>query len=303
MTDRLRRMRSVTLRTSTGAERPTCFVIIPFRKPFNDLYDRVIAPIVCSSGFTPIRGDRIYSTGPIVDDIFKAIVNSTAVVADATGKNPNVNYELGIAHTLNKPTIIIAQSRSDIPFDYRHIRSYLYKNVEGDLALLGDSISAALRLIATEKNAKGIDSLKGRWIGWYKEPDDIDWYPTAHEVAVTADGTINVIAYGVSNQSQSICAHTDKDHHGKIRLLWSYDSKSVHGGYEIADHTGTHIAYFRPGPKNLRFMDGKYFTNRKLRDERVGGVGEFNCQWVSYSLSQGLAFDMDHWPVNRGLDL
>src|SRR2546430_13652985 len=88
----------------------TCFVIMPFRPVFDKLYDVVITKAALASGFTPIRADKIYSTEPIIKDIVNGIANSSAVIADASGRNPNVNYELGVAHTLSKPTIIISQS-------------------------------------------------------------------------------------------------------------------------------------------------------------------------------------------------
>src|SRR5262249_55771854 len=91
----------------------TCFVIMPFRPDFDRLYEDLIAPIVTDHHLSPVRADRIYSTRPIIGDIIEGITNATVVIADATGQNPNVNYELGVAHTLGKPTIIIAQSRED----------------------------------------------------------------------------------------------------------------------------------------------------------------------------------------------
>jgi nucleoside 2-deoxyribosyltransferase len=60
-------------------------------------------------------------------------INQAAfIIADVTGRNPNVMYELGIAHTLGKPVIIITQEINKIPFDFKHLRHYVYEdNVTG----------------------------------------------------------------------------------------------------------------------------------------------------------------------------
>ena len=60
-------------------------------------------------------------------DVWSAIYYSEAVIADCTGRNPNVFYEIGIAHTLGRKTVLIAQQIDDIPFDVRHIRSIIYE--------------------------------------------------------------------------------------------------------------------------------------------------------------------------------
>jgi hypothetical protein len=60
-------------------------------------------------------------------DVWSAIYYSEVVIADCTGRNPNVFYEIGIAHTLGKETVLIAQQIDDIPFDVRHIRSIVYE--------------------------------------------------------------------------------------------------------------------------------------------------------------------------------
>jgi hypothetical protein len=63
-----------------------------------------------------------------MDDIINLIWRARVVVADLSSKNPNVFYETGIAHTLGREVIQIAQSIDDIPFDLRAIRSLTYLN-------------------------------------------------------------------------------------------------------------------------------------------------------------------------------
>jgi hypothetical protein len=111
-----------------------CFVLTPFSNPFNDYYKEILTPAIRAAGFEPVRADEIYGTNAIIQDIFEGIREARALVADVTGKNPNVNYELGIAHAFNRPVVIISQSVDDIPFDYRHLRAIIYDTKKIDWA-------------------------------------------------------------------------------------------------------------------------------------------------------------------------
>ena len=104
----------------------TCFVISPFGEPFDEYYEKIYKPAITKADLKPIRADEVYGTNAIIEDIFEQIVNAKLVICEATGKNPNVNYELGVAHALQKPAIIITQSIHDVPFDYRHLRVITY---------------------------------------------------------------------------------------------------------------------------------------------------------------------------------
>jgi nucleoside 2-deoxyribosyltransferase len=103
-----------------------CFVIMPFSGYFNGYYKNVIKKTVSKTGLLPRRADEIYGTSAVIDEIHKEILNSDICIADVTGRNPNVIYELGIAHAVNKPVIIITQDIEDVPFDYKHLRVIKY---------------------------------------------------------------------------------------------------------------------------------------------------------------------------------
>jgi hypothetical protein len=77
-----------------------CFVMSPFGEPFDDYDDKIYKPAVEKANLEPIRADGIYGTGAIIGDIFASIAGSTLVLCDATGKSPNANCELGVAHAL-----------------------------------------------------------------------------------------------------------------------------------------------------------------------------------------------------------
>jgi nucleoside 2-deoxyribosyltransferase len=103
-----------------------CFVISPFAEPFNEYYRDIVAPAARSLGLDVVRADEIYGVRPIMDDIVRGIVDADVIIAEVTTRNSNVNYELGMAHALGKPVVIISQSTEDIPFDYKHVRAIIY---------------------------------------------------------------------------------------------------------------------------------------------------------------------------------
>jgi hypothetical protein len=103
---------------------------MPFRHPFDGYYQHIIKPAVTAAGMNPLRADEVFGTGPVIQDIWQTIWRARVAVADVTEKNPNVNYELGLAHALGLPTIIISQNRDDVPFDYRHRRCIFYRTNE-----------------------------------------------------------------------------------------------------------------------------------------------------------------------------
>lgn len=103
-----------------------CFVIMSFSPEYESVYRQLIKPAAEPFGLKVLRADDIYSPGVITEQIRAAIHQSVICIADVTGKNPNVLYEVGIAHTLGKPTILLTQSVEQIPFDLRAFRVVIY---------------------------------------------------------------------------------------------------------------------------------------------------------------------------------
>lgn len=104
-----------------------CFVIMPFSPEYELVYRQLIKPAAETVGLKVLRADDIYSPGVVTEQIRAAIHQSIICVADITGRNPNVLYEVGIAHTLGKPTILLSQSAEQIPFDLRALRVVIYE--------------------------------------------------------------------------------------------------------------------------------------------------------------------------------
>jgi hypothetical protein len=106
----------------------TCFVMMPFSDPLGKHYELIYKPAIVRAGLTPVRADSdIFGTGKIIDQILSGILAAKVLVAELTGRNPNVFYELGLAHALKKPVVLISADEQDVPFDVRHIRVIGYE--------------------------------------------------------------------------------------------------------------------------------------------------------------------------------
>jgi hypothetical protein len=108
------------------AQQDSCFTIMPFGGWFDNYYEDIYRPAVIEAGLVPHRADDVYRPGTIVHDIWQFTKEAKVILADLTGKNPNVLYELGLAHALAKPAIIVTESLDDIPFDLRALRIVEY---------------------------------------------------------------------------------------------------------------------------------------------------------------------------------
>jgi hypothetical protein len=103
------------------------FMVMPFKEELSHVYEAHIKQVMSRLNLTIKRGDDFFTNHAIIGDIWGAINHSRLVIADCTGRNPNVFYELGIAHTIGKPAIMIAQNEADFPFDIRHFRFIHYQ--------------------------------------------------------------------------------------------------------------------------------------------------------------------------------
>jgi hypothetical protein len=110
-------------------------VMMPFDAAFDGVFKAIKA--ACEeSGLKCKRADGVWDEPEVIQDVFSLIYRSRIVVCDFTGRNPNVFYETGIAHTLGRTVIPIVQNKNDVPFDLGHIRHIKYlDNKEGRSAL------------------------------------------------------------------------------------------------------------------------------------------------------------------------
>lgn len=120
--------------------------MMPFDASFNTVYDS-IKQASDNAGLRCRRADDIWENPAIIQDVVSLIDRSRVVICDCTGRNPNVFYEAGIAHTLGREVILITQNEQDIPFDLRHLRYIRYLNNTEGRAALAQSLQNRMQTI------------------------------------------------------------------------------------------------------------------------------------------------------------
>lgn len=121
--DRLKKLEKAT----NVAASDSCFVMQPFAAPLGEYYDKIYRPAIEKAGLRPIRADaEIFATGKIMDQVWNGINAAKVLVAELTTRNPNVFYELGLAHAMKKPVVLVSAKEEDVPFDLQHIRVIYY---------------------------------------------------------------------------------------------------------------------------------------------------------------------------------
>ena len=106
---------------------------MPFSKEFDDVYQLGIKPACINAGAYAERVDEQLFHESILDRIYNQIAKADIIISDMTGRNPNVFYETGYAHALNKAVILMTQKADDIPFDLKHYPHIIYEGRITDL--------------------------------------------------------------------------------------------------------------------------------------------------------------------------
>jgi hypothetical protein len=108
-------------------ESDSAFLIMPFNDNFTQIHG-VITSVCKDLSVRCKRADDIFASNPIMTNILQGIISSEIIIADITEKNPNVYYELGIAHTCRdkEAIIIITQNTNNLPFDISHLSILKY---------------------------------------------------------------------------------------------------------------------------------------------------------------------------------
>lgn len=132
------------------------FMLTPFSESAQNIFN--CCQEVCSDfNLNLVRGDEDFTTSDIYSDIIRYIVKSRFIIANIDGKNPNVFYELGVAHTLSKAVVLISNKSFDIPFDIQNYRIIFYNDIEELEHDLKNSLPAIL-------NQTNIETVKGKEI-------------------------------------------------------------------------------------------------------------------------------------------
>ena len=111
--------------TTTTRQR-RAFVLMPFERALDWVYDDLIKPPFEDADYLVTRADDIVSQQNILRDVVAGICEADVVVADLTNTNPNVYYELGLAHALEKQVVLLSQDVNKVPFDLRSYRILEY---------------------------------------------------------------------------------------------------------------------------------------------------------------------------------
>lgn len=128
----------------------TCFSIMPFDPVFEDI-DRIIEAAATECGMTCVRGDRRDQPGIVLAQIVHDLKAASVIVADISGHNPNVFYELGIAHQLHGPervVILTQQVDGEMAYDVHQFRQLVYSHNESGRARLRQELPERLRKAA-----------------------------------------------------------------------------------------------------------------------------------------------------------
>lgn len=134
---------------SVKAERGDAFVVMQF-SGFEELYTDVIEPLTKEFGLRPYRADQVYGPGNIIEDIIGGIETAQIVIAEITPTNENVFYEVGYAHALKKPTILLAEKDKKLPFDLSGFRCLFYENSIGGKRKVEEGLRKHLQAILDE---------------------------------------------------------------------------------------------------------------------------------------------------------
>jgi hypothetical protein len=118
------------VRADAELARGEAFVVMQF-SDFEELYSDVIKPVTESFGLKAYRADEVFGPTIIMEDVIRGIEGSQIVIAEITPPNENVFYEVGYAHALKKPTILLAEKSKKLPFDLSGRRCIFYENSIG----------------------------------------------------------------------------------------------------------------------------------------------------------------------------
>lgn len=152
-------------------EQKICFLVCPIGEAGSDIRNNsdqllkyVIEPVTESKGYNVVRADKIFDTDTITDTIMKYLDEAELIIADLSGRNPNVYYELGYRAALQKPLIQLIKCGETLPFDISVRRTFPYdlsdpdkiEEIKRTLSQLIDSVEAKRTEMAAVKMSSGM---------------------------------------------------------------------------------------------------------------------------------------------------
>ena len=117
---------------SSLTEQPSCFIAMPLSHPYLQYSELVYEPAAIQAGLQPRRGDSIFGAGGVMGQIVRELHRAELMIAEISVINANVYYEIGIAHAMRKPVILLTDDRPTVPFDLQTERCLAYDCTEPD---------------------------------------------------------------------------------------------------------------------------------------------------------------------------
>jgi hypothetical protein len=142
----------VPQRTFTTKYESDILVFMPFSAELQPVYEDHLKSVAHKVGRSIARADDFFTNDEIINEIWTALINTKLVIADCTQRNPNVFYEIGLAHAIGKPTILIAQNSEDIPFDLRHRRYLKYELTPRGMKSFEENLEKTITTILAEES-------------------------------------------------------------------------------------------------------------------------------------------------------
>jgi hypothetical protein len=146
---------------AASPSRPRAFVIMQFSEPYDSLWKEVIRPVADRAGYDAHRADDVFRPGIVLQDVVRGIVESEVIIAEVSPKNPNVFYELGYAHALGKPAVLLAEQPKDgptpLPFDISGFRCIFYDDAIRGKSKVETTLEQHLRNIRHGENGAPAD--------------------------------------------------------------------------------------------------------------------------------------------------
>ncbi len=154
------------------------FILMPFQNPYNSYYPEIFKPALEAAGYIVTRADDLFTPRPIMLDIQQSILEAHLILCEMSEKNPNVFYELGLAHAVGRPVILVSDKKENIPFDLSHVRIILYEPASvGWKEKLRTAITAAAKSVEGNNDVwppplmnqvQASPFLKGSWVLFHK---------------------------------------------------------------------------------------------------------------------------------------
>ncbi len=180
------------------------------RKRADVVCDLILAPVAQEHGLSVVRSDRDITPGQITSQMLRSILDARIVVADLTGRNPNVFYEVAFAQSFGKATILLVNDPQNLPFDTRNERTIPVGDATGEISMaMGEEVKKQLRSAFGVVTAPGYqpESLITEVAGARSLADLAPTNPLAAELASVRDG-VDEIRRLVRHQQASRAGNT-----------------------------------------------------------------------------------------------